>query len=64
MEKQTKLTPISYHNFCHKFRAEYQHDDGHLSLRPTIARQIAAENGYKIADMHNIEDSAKRAGRL
>ncbi len=60
----TKLKPISYLTFCRKFQNEYQHSDGHFSLRPSVARKIAKRHGYKIADMHNIIDDAKRSGRL
>ena len=53
------LKKISYKTFFKKFRQEYGD-----SLNPAKAKQVAAANGYKIADMHNIVDSAKRDGRL
>jgi hypothetical protein len=56
---KTQLKKITYQQFCEKFRAEYG-----TSLRPDKARQIAAEHGYKIADLHNIADDAKADNRL
>jgi len=53
------LKKITYKQFCEKFRSEYGDQ-----LHPDKARQIAAEHGCKIADLHNIVDDAKADGRL
>ena len=54
-----QLKKIPYKAFCKKFREEYG-----VGLRPDKARKIARENGYKIADLHNIVQDAKDDGRL